>query len=77
MGCGLFLVVLYAFYFNDTMKVNFSSHLATVIVVFVVMARCYNHCARKNEVDIVLIADCHYQKYIEQEERLSSNKKCV
>ena len=77
-GVGYFFSSALRFLFqcqNESTCINFYYHLTTVIVVFiilvvfVVMARRYKHRVRENEVNIVLIADRHYQKYIEQEEK--------
>ena len=75
-GVGYFFSSAVRFLFhcqNENLCSIFYYHLTTAIivfiifVVFVVMARHYKHRVRENEVNIVLIVDRHYQKYMEQE----------
>ena len=38
-----------------------------IMIVFLVLAKCYKFRVRENEVNIHLIAEEHYERYIEQE----------
>ena len=38
-----------------------------ILIVFLVLAKCYKLCVRENEVNIHLIAEEHYERYMDQE----------
>uniref|UniRef100_A0A1X7TGX3 Uncharacterized protein n=1 Tax=Amphimedon queenslandica TaxID=400682 RepID=A0A1X7TGX3_AMPQE len=44
-----------------------------ILIVFVILAKHYKYRVRENEVNIVQIADDHYQRYINQREQLGSD----
>ena len=39
-----------------------------ILIVFLILAKCYKYRVRENEVNIIQIVDEHYQRYMEQEE---------
>ena len=45
-----------------------------ILVVFVILARCYKYRVRENEVNIVQIVDDHYQRYMEQEDEYERHR---
>ena len=45
-----------------------------ILIVFVILAKCYKYRVRENEVNIVQIVDDHYQRYMEQEEQYNKDR---
>ena len=38
-----------------------------ILIVFVILAKCYKLCVRENKVNVHLKAEEHYERYIDQE----------
>ena len=84
MDCGILFGVLVAFLIpipsfpsivSQYICTNFCYYLTksalvfNILIVFVILAKCYKYCVRENEVNIVQIVDDHYQRHLEQEEQ--------
>ena len=48
--------------------------LLIILIVFVILAKCYKYRVRENEVNIYQIADDHYQRYMEQEDQYKNQE---
>uniref|UniRef100_A0A1X7SEI4 Uncharacterized protein n=1 Tax=Amphimedon queenslandica TaxID=400682 RepID=A0A1X7SEI4_AMPQE len=77
----------FGFFINTTVKFPFDCESHTyvlvsilynkectiILIVFVILAKCYKYCVKENEVNIVKIVDDHYQRYINQREQFCSD----
>ena len=51
---------------------SLSTFLHFILIVFIILAKCYKLYARDNEINVHLIAEEHYDRYIDQEVKYNS-----
>ena len=82
IGLGYLLNIVLQFPFNCENEIictniyyyiTKSAIVLLILIVFVILAKCYKYRVRENEVNIVQIVDDHYQRYMEQEEEYHNN----
>uniref|UniRef100_A0A1X7U398 Uncharacterized protein n=1 Tax=Amphimedon queenslandica TaxID=400682 RepID=A0A1X7U398_AMPQE len=81
-GIGLFLNITLKFPFHCESQyictsfyyyITKSVLVLIILIVFVILAKRYKYRVRENEVNIVQIVDDHYQRYINQREKIGSD----
>uniref|UniRef100_A0A1X7VPM9 Uncharacterized protein n=1 Tax=Amphimedon queenslandica TaxID=400682 RepID=A0A1X7VPM9_AMPQE len=84
MGCGYLFNINLKYPFgcdNEYMCTSYQYYLIKCIlvliflIVFLVLAKFYKYRVRENEVNVHLIVDDHYQRYMEQEEEYSKRER--
>ena len=49
-----------------------SALVLIILIVFLILAKCYKLRVRENEVNVHLIAEEHYERYMDQEEEYNN-----
>ena len=84
MGCGYLFNINLKYPFgcdNEYMCTNYQYYLIKcvlvliILIVFVILAKFYKYRIRENEVNVHLIVDDHYQRYMEQEEEYNERER--
>ena len=82
-GTGYLLNIILKFPFkcqNEYICTSFYYYLTKgllvliIMIVFIILAKCYKYRVRENEVNIVQIVDDHYHRYMEQERVFKSRE---